>query len=99
MEKIGKILKNRYVLILAIFIVWLAFFDQDNLFRQFKLTRELKEAQEKQEYYSSEFKKDSTLLEQLENDPEVMEKMAREKYLMKKDDEKIFLIVEDDQEK
>lgn len=99
MEKIGKILKNRYVLILAIFVVWLAFFDQDNLFRQFKLTRELDEAREKQEYYSSEYKKDSTLLNQLENDPEVMEKMAREKYLMKKDDEKIFLIVEDEKEK
>lgn len=99
MEKLGKILKNRYVLILTIFLVWLAFFDQDNLFRQFKLTRELDEAREKQEYYSSEYKKDSTLLKQLENDPEVMEKMAREKYLMKKDDEKIFLIVEDEKEK
>ena len=99
MEKIGKILKNRYVLILAIFIVWLAFFDQDNLFRQFKLTRELDEAREKQEYYSTEYNKDSTLLKQLENDPEVMEKMARENYLMKKDDEKIFLIVEDKEEK
>ncbi len=99
MEKFGKILKNRYVLILTIFVVWLAFFDQDNLFRQFKLARELDEAREKQEYYSSEYKKDSTLNEQLENDPEVMEKMAREKYLMKKDDEKIFLIVEDENEK
>lgn len=97
MEKLGKILKNRYVLILALFIIWLTFFDQDNLLRQFKLTRELDEAREKQEYYSSEFEKDSILLHQLENDPEVMEKMAREKYLMKKDDEKIFLIVEDEE--
>jgi cell division protein FtsB len=97
MEKLLKILKNKYVLIVAIFIAWLAFFDQDNLFRQFKLTQELDEARERQEYFSSEYKKDSTLLHQLENDPEVMEKMAREKYLMKKDDEKIFLIVEDEE--
>lgn len=97
MEKLGKILKNRYVLILVLFIIWLTFFDQDNLLRQFKLTRELNEARDKQEYYSSEFEKDSILLHQLESDPEVMEKMAREKYLMKKDDEKIFLIVEEEE--
>lgn len=96
MEKIGKILKNRYVLIFTIFVIWLVFFDQDNLLRQFRLTRELNEARSTEEFYSSEFEKDSILLDQLENDPEMMEKMAREKYLMKKDDEKIFLIVEDD---
>lgn len=98
MEKLGKILKNRYVLILMGFVIWILFFDQDNLLRQFKLSRELNEAKARQEYYTTEYKKDSTLLHQLENDPKVMEKMAREKYLMKKDDETIFLIMDKKEE-
>jgi len=94
MEKLIKILKNKYVLILTIFLVWIVFFDQDNLIRQFRLSQDLNEAKDQNEYYSSEFKKDSTLLFQLENDPEVMEKFAREKYKMKRPKEKVFIVVE-----
>ena len=97
MERLVKILKNRYVLIIMLFLVWIAFFDQDNLLRQIGLSRDLSEARQLEEYYLTEYKKDSTLLYQLENDPAVMEKLAREKYLMKKPDEKIFVVVEEEE--
>lgn len=99
MKDLNKLFKNRYVFFLAIFAIWMLFFDQHNLFRQLKLSNELNEAKEQQEFYRSEYIKDSTLLYQLENDKEAMEKLAREKYLMKKDDETIFLIVDEDEEK
>jgi len=82
------------VLIIALFLVWIAFFDQDSLLRQIGFSRDLNEARQLEEYYLTEYKNDSTLLHQLENDPAVMEKLAREKYLMKKPDEKIFVVVE-----
>ena len=96
MKKLSKIFKNRYVLILAIFVAWMLFFDQNNIWWQLKLSGELEEARERQEFYSSDYEKDSILLYQLENDEEIMEKMARENYLMKKDDETIFLIIDDE---
>jgi cell division protein FtsB len=99
MKDLRKVFKNRYIFFLAVFAFWMLFLDQDNLFRQLKLSKELKNAKEQQEFYRSEYRKDSTLLYQLENDDEVMEKLAREKYLMKKDDETIFLIIDEDDEK
>jgi cell division protein DivIC len=96
MRKLRTLLKNKYLLILSLFLMWMIFFDQDNIPRQFILTQEQKAAEAEQEFLRSEFLKDSLLNHQLENDPVMMEKFARENYLMKKDDETIFLVVEDE---
>ncbi len=98
MDKLFKVLKNRYVLILALFVAWMIFFDQDNLPRQFQLTREQNEAEAENEFLSEGFKHDSIMNHQLENDREAQEKYARENYLIKAKDETIFLVVDEEDE-
>ena len=99
MKNLIKVLKNKYALILALFIVWMIFFDQDNLPRQFQLTREKNEAEAENEFLTEGFKHDSIMNHQLENDKEAQEKFGRENYLIKGKDETIFLVVDEDDEK
>jgi len=99
MDKLIKVLKNRYVLILALFAVWMIFFDQDNLPRQFQLTREQHEAEAENEFLTEGFKHDSIMNHQLENDKDAQEKFGREHYLIKGKDETIFLVVDEEEEK
>jgi cell division protein FtsB len=94
-KKIFPVLKNKYILTFLIFLVWITFFDQNNLVdRARQLQRNEKLKQEK-EYYLDKIKEDSTKLHQLKTDIENLEEFAREEYYMKKDDEDIYIIVED----
>jgi cell division protein FtsB len=82
-----------------VFVIWMLFFDQNNMMRQHKLTLELNEAKQKEQYYKNEIKNDSLEVLQLQTDLKAVEKLGREKYNMKKDDETIFLIVREDEKK
>lgn len=84
---------------LVLFVVWMLFFDHNNWYRQWKLSKELKEAQAKENYYKNKIKTDSIYLINLNTNVETLEKLAREKYLMKKDDETVYLIVRDENKK
>ena len=92
-----KILSNKYVLILTIFIVWMVVFDTNSWFIHHELDKEIDKLNGNKEYFLREMKADKELIQQL-NDSEELEKFAREKYLMKKDNEEIFVIIEEEEE-
>jgi len=94
MKDYKKIIRNRYVIILIIFVVWMLFFDQDNLIRQYKLSREVKEARLRNQNMITNYKKDSALLHLIETDLETKIKIAREDFMMKMDDEQVIVIIE-----
>jgi len=95
LSKIPNWLKNKYAFTLAIFIVWLAFFDQNNFLVQYDFKKELKSLQQDKAFYVEEIKKTKLELEELTTNPVTLEKFAREKYLMKKDNEEIFVFEEE----
>lgn len=92
--KIWPYLKNKYVLTLTIFIVWIVFFSQYNLLDRARMSKNLKELHNEKEYYIEQIKRDSTRLHELTTDNENLEKFAREQYYMKKSNEDIFVIIE-----
>jgi len=94
LRKILPHLKNKYVAITLTFIVWISFFDTNNLITSYQYRKQLNELEEYREYYQKETKKNVESLALLMESKENLEKFAREKYLMKKDNEEIFLIVE-----
>lgn len=55
--------------------------------------KQLRELEQKRDYYQQEIEKNKQDLEALMGNKEKLEKFAREKYLMKKDDEEIFVFV------
>jgi cell division protein FtsB len=88
------LLRNFYVVTAALFLVWLTFFDSNDLVNRFRLSNKIGSLQEEKEYYVrkiAEVQKDRT---ELLTNTELLEKFAREKYLMKKKTEDIFIIEE-----
>jgi cell division protein DivIC len=94
--KFFRFLKNKYVLSLLIFFLWLLFFDQNNLLERRKLNNEYDQLLQEREYYLNKIEEDRKRIKELKTDNENLEKFAREEYLMKKDNEDIFIIVEED---
>ena len=91
-----KPLRNKYLVLLLLFIFWIVFLDDYNLINQNKMKNNVDDLKEQKEFYISEIKSDSTELSNLKNDSEEQEKFAREKFLMKKDNEDIFIIRENE---
>lgn len=89
-----RILYNKFVIVLLIFIVWLTFFDNNNLISRFRVKSELRQLKNQKEYYLKEIGINEGFRDQLINDPEKAEAFGREQYLMKRDNEDIFLIIE-----
>lgn len=94
-KKWFKIMTNMYILVLTIFVIWMAFFDTNSLLIHLELRREIKKLEEQKEFLKGEIEKDKKVLETL-SDKEELEKFAREKYYMKKEGEEIFLIEYED---
>ena len=94
-SKVGKALRNKYVLTLLIFLVWLLLFDQNNLTDRRKSSREYNQLLQEKEYYLNKIEEDKRRINELKTDNDNLEKFAREQYLMKKDNEDIFVIVDD----
>lgn len=87
-------LKNVYFVILIFFLIWMIFFDANNLFYQYKLSSKVNTLENQMEYYNSEITDVEELKEELFSTDANKEKFAREKYYMKKDNEDVFIIVE-----
>lgn len=98
-KKFPRLLKNKYFLISIVFIVWLLFFDQNNILNQYDQVEQLKLLKKEKQYYQEQIKKNQSSLDDLLTDSASLEKFARETYLMKKDSEDVFVITRDSTEK
>lgn len=95
LKKTFNILKNKYLITSVALIVWLLFFDKNDILSQVDLTRKLKALEEERDYYAKEIGRNKQDMMELKTNPKNLEKFAREKYLMKRPNEDIFVIVEE----
>ena len=93
-NKIPDTFKNKYLIVIVLFSVWIVFLDEHNLIILNKRSNILQEKQDEKQLLIEEIKTDSNTLHSLNNDPEAIEKFARENFLMKKENEDIFIIRE-----
>jgi hypothetical protein len=87
-------LKNKYVLAIITFTVWMLFFDRNDLISQFNRHRKLSELEQSSAYYHQKIEDAKAELERRKNDPTAYERLAREKYYMKKNNEDLFIFEE-----
>lgn len=92
--KLFRVFRNKYFLATTAFVVWMLFFDHNNLFLHLDYRSTLNEVNQSKQYYQLQIDKTRTEVELMKKNPRWMEKVAREQYLMKKDDEDIYLIPE-----
>ncbi|OYU96214.1 MAG: septum formation initiator [Bacteroidetes bacterium B1(2017)] len=91
-----KPFRNKYVLAGIAFFVLLLVNERNSIFDQLEYRKDLKEAQQKFEYYQTEIQKVKKEKEELFGNKKNLEKFAREKYLMKADNEDVFVMIEEE---
>ena len=92
-EKIPPFLRNRYILTIIIFFVWLLLLDSNNLISRYKEIRNLRKLKSEKEYYVQRIEEDKRKLHELITDNQNLEKFAREQYRMKKPEEDLYIIL------
>lgn len=90
-KNIFKLIINRYFLISVGFAL-LLILGENSLVYYYKLQKQLRQMEEKKEFYVKEMKQDSINIIKLKTDIDAIEKYGREKYMMKRDNEDIYII-------
>lgn len=86
-----RIGKNKYILVVAFFLVWMMFFDNNNWFYLNKLTEESHVKQSEKGWYKKEIKESERKITELTSDLNALSKFGREAYYMKKSNEDVFV--------
>ena len=89
-------LKNKYLLSITFFVVWMLFFNEKDFISEFKRKAKFAALQKSEQKLSEIIKETKLELGQLKTNAQTIEKYAREKYLMKKDNEDLFIISSND---
>ncbi|MFA5575136.1 MAG: septum formation initiator family protein [Brumimicrobium sp.] len=89
-----KVLKNKYILTSIIFVVYILFIDDVDIFNILRQEAKLRELKQNKIELAEKYNETKQLLEQLDDD-KALERYARENKFFKQDDEDIFVIVYD----
>jgi cell division protein FtsB len=92
MQRLKRIVTNKYILAGTFFLVWMLFFDQRDIFQQLDRKKDLNQLEAKKVFYQKEIEKSRKELSDLQSNPAAIEKFARERFLMKKEGEDIFIL-------
>jgi len=92
--RILNLLKNKYLIAVIGLIVWLLYFDKNDVFTQFDLISKCNKLKVERDYYIAEIENNKKEILELENNVKSLETFAREKYLMKRDNEEVFVFVQ-----
>lgn len=94
MERLFKLIKNRYFLSGLVFVVWMSFFDRYDLGTQYAYQQEKNKLEEQKAFYEEEILTIEKAVKDVQYNPSEIQRIARERYKMKKDNEDIFVIEE-----
>ncbi|MFT3909992.1 MAG: septum formation initiator family protein [Ferruginibacter sp.] len=89
-----SIAKNKYIISLVCFIVWMCFFDPKDWALISSRVDKLKELQKSEQHLDQLIAETRNEQNLLKTNAATIEKYARENYLMKKDNEDLFIVNE-----
>lgn len=89
---ISSFVKNKFLLAGIGFIVWMFFFDKNDVFTQYERYSELKELKQSANYYSGQITNCRQEIKDLRFNTYYLEKLAREKYYFRRENEDIYII-------
>ena len=85
-------LKNKYLLAGGFFVVWMFFFDPQDVSSDLSRRNKLSELKKSEAHLNQLISDTRNELGQLKTNAETIERYAREKYMMKKDNEDLFIV-------
>ncbi len=86
-------LRNRYGLGIGVFLLYVCFLSDYDLYTTLKLRHQLHKMRSEHDHLAGEIKIIRKELTELNSSQDLLEKFAREKYYMKRDNEDVFVIV------
>lgn len=92
LKRIPSFFRNKYLLAGTSFVVWIVFFDHNDVFTQLQRRSELNELKQSKAYFEKQIAENRKFSKDLQSNATAIEKYAREKYLMKRDNEDLFII-------
>lgn len=98
-DRMPSWMKNKYVLTLLVFLLWIILLDPNNLISRVREIKTRNRLEREKEYYMGRIEEDRRKLNELRTSNENLEKYAREQYRMKRPDEDLFIIVTPEQER
>lgn len=91
--KIPSFLRNKYLLTITIFVVWILLLDANNIIERYRQISEIRKLKAEREYYIKKIEEDRRKLNELKTDNDNLEKFAREQYKMKRKDEDLYIVL------
>ena len=99
MKRLINLFKNKFFLVTLAFVIWMIFFDKNDLFSQYEYRTQVNKLKKERDFYKAQTDQVTKELNELTSNRQQLEKFAREKYLMKKDNEDVYLVVPEKTEK
>lgn len=91
-EDLPKPLRNKFIVVTAVFVFWMCFFDRNSIIDQYRLQATYQELLTKKAYYQAEIDRTEQFDQDLFTNDQTREKFVREHYYMKKPNEEVFVI-------
>jgi cell division protein FtsB len=93
-SKIPRFLRNKYVLTLLFFVIWITIFDKNSVIDWVQNKTKINKIKAEQQWYQEQLDTTLSNIKQLSTSNDSLEKFAREKYRFHKDDEDVFIVEE-----
>jgi len=90
MGSLSGVFTNKYFIVIALFLVWITFFDKHSLITNYKLTQKLNAIENENLDFQNQISATQSEIKELNQD---LEKFAREKYYFQKENEDVFVVV------
>jgi cell division protein DivIC len=91
---IQKLIRFRYYIMFGAFLLWMVFFDSNNMFYRIAIAGDISELKEMKAIHIKSLEDLRRQKTELFGNTANIEKFAREKYHMKRDNEDLFILVE-----
>lgn len=92
LRHIPSFLRNKYLITSVLFVVFIFYFSENDVFTMFERNKKLQNLQKSEQHLTQLINDTRQELNLLKTNNQTIEKYAREKYLMKKENEDLFII-------
>ncbi|MBE8720702.1 septum formation initiator family protein [Sphingobacterium pedocola] len=94
MKRFLNLIKNKFLLAVIAFVIWMCFFDRYDFAAQYNYYQEKAKLEKEKEFYVSEIAYIEKSIKDVQFNPSEIQRIAREKYKMKKDNEDVYVLTE-----
>lgn len=91
-SRVLRIVRNKYLLVTLFFVVWILFFDSNNLISWSGDIRTVIMQERQKNYYQNAIRATDEKLKELSSNRDSLEKFAREQYFFHEQDEELFIV-------